>query len=70
MKRKKLDRETQAVVNRVLPLVPTGRKVAKEDFEVVFGKILACVDEKTGAGMERIAQVKEKVLTDIANGAG
>jgi hypothetical protein len=70
MRRKKLDREVQVVVDRVLPLVPSSHAVAKGEFEVILGEILRCVGEKTGAGVERIAQVKDKVLTDLPNEYG
>jgi hypothetical protein len=65
MRPKKLDREVQGVVDRVLPLVPSGHAVVKGEFEFILGEIMACVDEKTGAGGERSAQVKDKVLTDL-----
>src|SRR4051812_37017267 len=65
MGRKKLDREVQGVVDRVLPLVPTGHAVTKGEFEVIFGRVLECVAEKTGAGVEWIEQVKDKVLADL-----
>jgi len=70
MRPKRLDREVQGVVDGVLPLVPSGRAVAKGDFEVILGAVMTCVDEKTGAGAERIAQVKDKVLTDLPNEYG
>lgn len=70
MRRKKLDREVQGVVDRVLPLVPSGDTVTKGEFEVILGEVLACVDEKTGAGVDRIAQLKDKVLTDLPNEYG
>ena len=59
-----------AVVDRVLPLFPSDHAMAKGDFEDILGEILACVDEKTGAGVERIGQVKTKVLADLPNEYG
>ena len=70
MGREKLDRELQRVVDRVLPLTSTGLAISKEKFEVILGEIMSCVDEKTGAGVERIGQVKAKVLADLPNEYG
>jgi hypothetical protein len=70
MGRKKLDPEVQGVVDRVLPLVPIGRAVSKGEFEAILSAVLACVDEKTGAGAERIGQVRDKVLAEMPNEYG
>ena len=43
MRPKKLDRELQGVVDRVLPLVPSGHAVRQGEFEFILGEIMACV---------------------------
>jgi hypothetical protein len=70
MRRNRLEREVQRVVKRVLPLVPTGRKVEKADFETILGEVMACVQEKTGASGEQISQLRLKVLSDLSNEYG
>lgn len=70
MRRKRLEREVQRVVKRVLPLVPTGRKVEKADFETIFGEIMVCVQEKTGASVEQLGQLTAKVVGDMPNEYG
>lgn len=70
MRRKRLEREVQRVLKRVLPLVPTGRKVEKADFEIILGEVMACVQEKTGASVEQLGQLKFKVLGDLPNEYG
>jgi hypothetical protein len=70
MRRKRLERELQRVVKRVLPLVPTDRAVGKADFETILAEILRCVDEKTGAGAAQLGQLTAKVLGDLPNEYG
>ena len=70
MRHKRLEREVQRVVKRVLPLVPTGRKVEKADFETILGEVMACVQDKTGASVEQLGQLKFKVLGDLPNEYG
>jgi hypothetical protein len=70
MRRDRLEREIDRVVKRILPLVPTDRKVVKEEFETVLGEIMACVDEKTGAGAEQLGKITDKVLNAMPNEFG
>jgi hypothetical protein len=70
MRRNRLEREVQRVVKRVLPLVPTNRKVVKAEFEAIHAEVLACVQEKTGASVEQLSQVTAKVLSDLPNEYG
>lgn len=65
MRRERLEREVQRVVKRVLPTVPTDHKIVKEEFEAIHAEIMACVQEKTGASEERLAQAAAKVLGDM-----
>jgi hypothetical protein len=65
MRRRKLDRELQRVVDRVLRLVPVDRAVTKQDFEAINAEVLACVEEKTGASPEQLAALIPKVLADL-----
>jgi hypothetical protein len=58
VERERANRELRRVVKRILPLVPTGRNIAKAEFEAVHAEILACVHEKTGASPERLGQLK------------
>jgi hypothetical protein len=69
MSRKKPDREVERVVQRVL-LVP-GRPVGKAELEAIFGEVLACVPEKTGASTEQLAShPKGAVRSASSNTAG
>lgn len=70
MRRKRLEREVQRVVKRVLPLVPTGRKVEKADFETILDEVMACVQEKTGASVEQLGQLTSKIVGDLPNEYG
>jgi hypothetical protein len=74
MRRKRPDkgpeRELQRVVKRVLPLVPTDRAITKADFERVLDEVLACVQQKTGAGAERLRQVADQLVADLPNEYG
>jgi hypothetical protein len=70
MKRKIVEREFRRVVNRVLPLVPTGHSVNKAEFETIHAEVLACVQEKTNARPEQLSQLQAKVLGDLPNEYG
>jgi hypothetical protein len=70
MRRKSNDRELEGVVKRILPLAPTGRKLSKTEFEAILGAVLECVQEKTGASVEQLEQLKDKVLDDLPNQYG
>jgi hypothetical protein len=70
MRRKRLEREVQQVVKRVLPLVPTDHQVGKAEFEAINAEVLACVQEKTGASAEQLAPLLPKVWADLPNEYG
>jgi hypothetical protein len=70
MKRKKRDREVRQVVQRVLPLVPSGRPVTKPEFEAIHAAVFACVQEKTKASAERLGRLTDKVLGDLPDEYG
>jgi hypothetical protein len=70
MIRNRRERELRQVVKRILPLVPSDRRVSKAEFEAIHAAALACVHEKTKASAEQLGRLTAKVLGDLPNEYG
>jgi len=68
--RRKLQDEIDAVLTRVLPLVPKDKAIEKKQFEVILNEILTCLHENTKIDIDVIAQKTPKVITDVPNEFG
>jgi hypothetical protein len=62
MNEEKLQRETDQVVKRVLPLVYKHTSIGKKDFEGIHAEIMKCLHENTGTSIDAIAEKKNTVL--------
>jgi hypothetical protein len=67
---RKIKRETERVVRKVLNLVESYDAIGKQEFEAVIGKIIGHVHKNTGTGIHVIMQKTDKVLRDLPDEYG
>ena len=70
MDERKIRRETERVVNRVLRLVESHETIGKKEFEAILDKVIEHVDRNTGLSMEVIGKKTETVLRDLPHEYG
>ncbi len=62
MNEENLKRETDQVVERVLPLVHKHTSIGKKEFEDILTEIMQCLHENTGTSIDAIAEKMHTVL--------
>ena len=70
MDERKIRRETERVVKRVLRLVESHETIGKKEFEAILDKVIEHVDRNTGLSMEVIGKKTETVLRDLPHEYG
>ena len=70
MDQKRLERELESVVDRVLLLVPEDTPISKTEFECVLGEIHQCLHENAKISLDALARKTTKVLADLPNEYG
>ncbi len=65
MNERKIKRETERVVKKVLRLVESYETIGKEEFEAVLRKVIEHVHQNTGLSMQVIMQKTDKVIRDL-----
>ena len=70
MNERKIRRETDRVVKKVLKLVEHYDTIGKKEFESVLDKVIEHVHKNTGLDMQIIAQKTNKLVQDLPNEYG
>ncbi len=65
MDERKIRRETERVVKKVLRLVESYETIGKKEFEAIRDKVIEHVHRNTGLSMQVIGQKTETVLRDF-----
>ena len=65
MDERKIRRETERVVKKVLRLVESYETIGKKEFEAILDKVIEYVHRNTGLSMQVIGQKTETVLRDF-----
>lgn len=65
-----LQRETEQVVKRVLPVIREYSTFGKKEFESIHGEILRCLHENTGISTDTIVEKMDTVLKAMPNEYG
>ncbi len=70
MNERKIRRETERVVRRVLKLVESQGTIGKKEFEKILDKIIEHAHKNTGVDIQVIAQKTNKVIHDLPDEYG
>jgi hypothetical protein len=65
MNERKVRRETERVVRRVLKFVESQDTIGKKEFETILDKIIEHVHKNTGVDMHVVGQKTNKVVRDL-----
>ena len=65
MDERKIRRETERVVKRVLRLVESHKLIGKKEFEAILDKVIEYVHRNTGFSLQVIGQKTQTVLRDF-----
>ena len=70
MDERRIRRETERVVQKVLKFAKPHKPIGKQEFEAILDKIIGHVHRNTGISLDAVAQKTEAVIRDLPHEYG